>query len=1237
MSILPYICPSCFRNLCLLRPLQRVHEQQWLQKAPYISLTSPDSQQQQQQQQQQEEEGAADENAEEARPSESPARPLHMPTHLERRQPSHVQLLFDRTVEDDFLERLTEDRDFSSGPYSNPPPPLPRRGRGHYTSAGPVSLHRSRARNGILHHEEAQRAGRLLSRSERPVRSQLSSWFGSRPQHPILKDKNPRIRKHQVETDPGLFDGFFSQFVKGRYSERTPQVASQTLPIKFNLAEEDTSTAQDTIRGQDIAAAQTSAEVLDPENEAEDTSRLSRIVAPASPPRKVYPAFALKKHKPTTRPPERQLALLFHAKHRSRDTKDSHRFHSDVASLKKRLVKQLDCNAPAQDCYSTFLQLHLHQANLSVAVWSKLCRSMINAWSFRMNEDIPSPSKFLQQLKEDGISHTEVWGLTIRIVLAITLNRATNQGQETKQRTVPEHLREIVYLWSQMFQHHGECYLRNDFGTIEQVVGVTDLSLCLRSEQMKRLKNQQCQVEEDGAVILGINNFLVTGEWNCHSRPNVDAFALISWLLLRDYGVKVRAEADDHEIRTMDDFMELINMLPSLPAYAHNKKSVLHTCLAEKTRRQSKDYLLRKVQELAGDEKTPNVTSPDVSSQPARPVSLEERIINKIDKALKNSNIRRLEEIWRVAEQTFLRSPSESEQPNVRKPSISTGLTISSRVYKQFFMAYMALQRPTRAIEVWNSMISNGHRPELSHWDAMLNGCGLARDLDGALRMWQKALESDIKPDVKLWTTRIHSLMSCRRPDLGIAAFQEMALNWVNKATATGQTNYHVVGNIGDIPKPNTQCLNTAISGLVAARKFEDLVRLISWSRKLGIKPDSYTFNPLIQIALKDENFPLALKALQQMQASGIEPDVATFTLVLDMAIKRDGISSADEIRNALAPLVSGSSHDNISASGPYSIEAPKTIELESQISVNDPDDVTQASVTSDADFAVPSCNHQYSSSLSKLIDPSSPELSNDAFDSALLSTGQSSSVKEKSALATLLQTMLANPTLKPSPHTYTTLISGLLHSNPPNPEAAHALLSYISTHEPHALSSQLYTSLISFHFAQDPPELESVKWLWRQGKRKGAKVDTRFFERLIDGWIGLGNVAARSQAQGVQAMGAPHAFDAWQASRQKGWVLGFDTLRRLLAGLLRSRLYDEAAQIVDGVREQERTTGTGHYKRAGKGRESFWRLVKQAGLDDTRSSPATCEGLYAHEDRADDRGRHEEPEVFEAPQLAFG
>ena len=1173
-----------------------------------------------------------DESPDGAKTTHIPAQPPNALTQSDRTQPSHVQLLVDRTVEDDFLERLTEDRDLSSGPYSNPPKPLPRRSRNHITPAG--SHRRSRASREALQYEELEQDDMLPSRSERPMRSQLSSWYNRQPQKSTIDDNNPRIRKHQVETDTGLFDGFFSQFANGKHGERTPQTGSKIRHIKVKPAVADANTAQSTSEGTNYSALQTSEEAPEPKAEAQDTSHPPRTFVPKSSPSVAYPTFTLKKHKPMTRPPERQLAFMFHAKRRSRDTKYSHRFHSDVASLKERLVKQLDSNAPAQDTHATFLQLHSNQASLSVAIWSKLCRSLINAWSFRMNEEIPSPSKFLQQLEGGKAPYTEVWGFAIRIVLAITLDRTTNV-QDTNQHTLPAHLREIVGLWSQIFQHHGECYLRNDFGTIEQVVGITNLSVCLRSEQMKRLKIQKCQFKEDSTVDLGIANFLTLREGNRHSGPDIDAFALISWLLLRENCETFRAEADGDEIRTMDHFMELMTNLPSLPAYANDKKLVLHSRLAEKTRRRSKDYLLRKVQEFSSDEKASIPNFPDVRPQPAQPVPFEERIITKIDNAIQKSNIRRLEEIWRVARHTFSGPLNDSAQSDTRKPSIATGAPITSRVFQHFFMAYMALQRPTRAIEVWNTMIYNGHKPELAHWDALLNGCGLARDLDGVFRMWQKALESNIKPDVKLWTTRIHSLMSCKRPDLGIAAFQEMALNWVNKAIASGQKNYHALGDLQDTPKPNTRCLNTAVGGLVTARKFEDLVRLISWSRKLGIKPDSYTFNPLIRTALKDKDFQLALKALQQMQASGIEPDVATFTLVLDMAVRHDGFSSADDIKNALAPLVSRSSDSSVRVADSNSAQAHGTIDPADNTTVGNSDDSTQSSHTLSADSPIPFHDDRDISLLSTLADPPNSEPT-DSSDPGFFNA-QSFSSKNKSALATLIQTMLTNPALKPSPHTYTTLIAGLLHSNPPNPEVAHALLSYISTHQPHALSSQLYTSLISFHFAQDPPELESVKWLWRQAKRKDAKVDTRFFERVVDGWIGIGNSSARWRMQEPKAVGASHALEAWQAARQKGWALGFDTLRRLLTGLLRSRMYDEAAHFVDGVREQERSPSARQTKRAGKVRESFWRLVEQAGLDDEGSSVAPFEQAYAREDGMGGLHVHKGPKVAEAVQSASG
>lgn len=213
-----------------------------------------------------------------------------------------------------------------------------------------------------------------------------------------------------------------------------------------------------------------------------------------------------------------------------------------------------------------------------------------------------------------------------------------------------------------------------------------------------------------------------------------------------------------------------------------------------------------------------------------------------------------------------------------------------------FITAFMALQLPDKAIEVWNSMVRKGMSPGVECWDAMIKGHGLARDAHGVNAIWTRFLNSGIRPDAQIWSTRIHSLTISGHWQAGIAAFQEMASTWVNaikkKAKKGEETDYKSLGDIDGIPKPNTNVLNGLVAGLARGKKHEHLTKVFGWARTLGIAMDSFTFNPILASAVRKGDGTSGLEVLERMKTVGVKPDIATYTLLLQLIFRSDqGVS----------------------------------------------------------------------------------------------------------------------------------------------------------------------------------------------------------------------------------------------------------------------------------------------------------------------------------------------------------
>jgi len=214
----------------------------------------------------------------------------------------------------------------------------------------------------------------------------------------------------------------------------------------------------------------------------------------------------------------------------------------------------------------------------------------------------------------------------------------------------------------------------------------------------------------------------------------------------------------------------------------------------------------------------------------------------------------------------------------------------------QFLTAFMAVRMPNRALEVWNTMINDGMIPDIRAWDAMLKGCGLARDAQAIDDIWTRFLQSGIKPDAQIWATRIHALTTSGHWESGIAAFQEMASNWISAVKKGHQKelppDLKTMGDYHDTPKPSTFVLNGLVTGLARGKKHEHLEKVLSWAQRLGIPMDAHSFNPILAAAVRRGDGATGMDILDQMKSVGATPDIATYTLLLQLLFRSEQASN---------------------------------------------------------------------------------------------------------------------------------------------------------------------------------------------------------------------------------------------------------------------------------------------------------------------------------------------------------
>ncbi|TAQ85683.1 hypothetical protein B7494_g5995 [Chlorociboria aeruginascens] len=273
-------------------------------------------------------------------------------------------------------------------------------------------------------------------------------------------------------------------------------------------------------------------------------------------------------------------------------------------------------------------------------------------------------------------------------------------------------------------------------------------------------------------------------------------------------------------------------------------------------------------------------------------------IYKRVDYALGKRDAPEVDSLWaEVANYPIITEANPETIPTLASQRKYGSLTEGLCNY--FISVYIALNKPDRAIDVWNHMVHSGITPNLATWDAMLNGCRVARNPHGVEDIWVKMKAAGVQPDVFCWTTRITVLMDCGRVEAAIHALHEMGKIWLQEAKKThckmSIEQLQKMDGIKGAVKPTIETVNAAVVGLLKKQQPEAAYHVLGWAGKFGIDPDLITYNTLLKPLIRDGNTKQAMRLLTQMQQQNIEPDVATFTTILEASFRNSHQLSFEE------------------------------------------------------------------------------------------------------------------------------------------------------------------------------------------------------------------------------------------------------------------------------------------------------------------------------------------------------
>lgn len=187
-------------------------------------------------------------------------------------------------------------------------------------------------------------------------------------------------------------------------------------------------------------------------------------------------------------------------------------------------------------------------------------------------------------------------------------------------------------------------------------------------------------------------------------------------------------------------------------------------------------------------------------------------------------------------------------------------LQTMDKLFHYFILAFTALHRPQRAVEVWDCMTRIGVEPTIKTWTSLIEGCRRSKNAVGIENVWRKLLASGLEVDEEAWSARVVGLMDCGEPEAGLRALDEMLHQ--SKLTIAP--------------------INAAVAALIRLNAMSAARKVLDWASQNHIEPNIMTFNTLLRPLVVQGNAAQVDSLLKMMKEKGVEPDEATFTVLLE-------------------------------------------------------------------------------------------------------------------------------------------------------------------------------------------------------------------------------------------------------------------------------------------------------------------------------------------------------------------
>ncbi|POS87385.1 hypothetical protein EPUL_002756 [Erysiphe pulchra] len=237
-------------------------------------------------------------------------------------------------------------------------------------------------------------------------------------------------------------------------------------------------------------------------------------------------------------------------------------------------------------------------------------------------------------------------------------------------------------------------------------------------------------------------------------------------------------------------------------------------------------------------------------------------------------------------------------------------------ILNHFITAYMSLQRPEKAINVWVKMVEIGLKPTHKTWNIMISGCKAVGDWRSSEKIWNMMSLSGLYPDLLNWSSRLSVLVESKEVEMGIQALEEMGRKWLEKAQIKhpnlSRDDLLLVEDVQDAVKPDISCINIIISGLLKKNHKYRANAILEWARGFGIQSNTETYNIFLRPLIRRGENREAMELLKRMEEAGVVADVSTYTIILDNVLRFPGKYSLEELKEKIFDVLDEMERNNI-------------------------------------------------------------------------------------------------------------------------------------------------------------------------------------------------------------------------------------------------------------------------------------------------------------------------------------